>query len=230
MNSSTAPLRWAPSSTRDSKQAGFPTGRTHGRVRKDLDRLCADLTAICEEHLQRMGTPSDLDRYSSRLWLWAAAMGLEHRTSTSLICSRDDLPRRAKPTSAMDTEPCLHCRPTSISTCGTSNESSRPASPHLICHRSHPPHAVGIRRIHLYYEPLALVRCGQIDRKSWLEPCRPGRHVQSVAESSFDAWTKLYQQDEDAPNAIVSYYSKGCMVALGWTSPSAWTVEHRSMR
>ena len=43
---------------------------------------------------------------------------------------------------------------------------------------------------------------------------RPGRHVQSVADSSFDAWTKFYQQDEDAPNAIVSYYSKGCMVAL----------------
>ena len=43
---------------------------------------------------------------------------------------------------------------------------------------------------------------------------RPGRHVQSVTESSFDAWTKFYQQDEDAPNAIVSYYTKGFMVAL----------------
>ena len=43
---------------------------------------------------------------------------------------------------------------------------------------------------------------------------RPGRHVQSVTDSSFDAWTKFYQQDEDAPNAIVSYYSKGCMVAF----------------
>ena len=43
---------------------------------------------------------------------------------------------------------------------------------------------------------------------------RPGRHLQSVADSSFDAWTKFYQQDEDAPNAIVSYYSKGSMVAL----------------
>ena len=38
--------------------------------------------------------------------------------------------------------------------------------------------------------------------------------MQSVADSSFDAWTKFYKQDEDAPNAIVSYYSKGCMVAL----------------
>ena len=42
----------------------------------------------------------------------------------------------------------------------------------------------------------------------------PGRRVQSVAESSFDAWIKYYRQDENAPNAIVSYYSKGSLVAL----------------
>jgi predicted metalloprotease with PDZ domain len=37
---------------------------------------------------------------------------------------------------------------------------------------------------------------------------------QSVAESSFDAWTKYYRQDENSPNAIVSYYQKGSLVAL----------------
>jgi predicted metalloprotease with PDZ domain len=42
-----------------------------------------------------------------------------------------------------------------------------------------------------------------------------GRLQQSVAESSFDAWTKFYKQDENAPNAIVSYYAKGGLVALG---------------
>ena len=36
-----------------------------------------------------------------------------------------------------------------------------------------------------------------------------------MAESSFDAWTKFYKQDENAPNAIVSYYTKGALVALG---------------
>jgi predicted metalloprotease with PDZ domain len=35
-----------------------------------------------------------------------------------------------------------------------------------------------------------------------------------VAESSFDAWTKYYRQDENAPNAIVSYYAKGALIAL----------------
>jgi predicted metalloprotease with PDZ domain len=41
-----------------------------------------------------------------------------------------------------------------------------------------------------------------------------GRHRQSVADSSFDAWTRFYQQDANAPNAIVSYYAKGALVAL----------------
>ena len=41
-----------------------------------------------------------------------------------------------------------------------------------------------------------------------------GRHKQSLAESSFDAWTKFYQQDENAPNAIVSYYTKGALLAF----------------
>jgi predicted metalloprotease with PDZ domain len=42
----------------------------------------------------------------------------------------------------------------------------------------------------------------------------PGRTVQSVADSSFDAWIKYYRQDENSPNAIVSYYAKGALVAL----------------
>src|SRR5690554_2975076 len=43
----------------------------------------------------------------------------------------------------------------------------------------------------------------------------PGRLKQSVADSSFDAWTRFYKQDENSPNALVSYYSKGSLVALG---------------
>ena len=34
----------------------------------------------------------------------------------------------------------------------------------------------------------------------------PGRLKQSLADSSFDAWTKYYQADENTPNAVVSYY------------------------
>jgi predicted metalloprotease with PDZ domain len=36
-----------------------------------------------------------------------------------------------------------------------------------------------------------------------------------LADSSFDAWTKYYQVDENTPNAVVSYYGKGALLALG---------------
>ena len=37
---------------------------------------------------------------------------------------------------------------------------------------------------------------------------------QTVAEASFDAWIKYYRQDENSPNAQVSYYLKGSLIAL----------------
>ena len=42
----------------------------------------------------------------------------------------------------------------------------------------------------------------------------PGRAIQTVAESSFDAWVKFYRQDENSNNAGTSYYNKGCLEAL----------------
>ena len=42
----------------------------------------------------------------------------------------------------------------------------------------------------------------------------PGRALQSVAQSSFDAWVKYYRSDENTPNATISYYTKGSLVAL----------------
>ena len=69
-----------------------------------------------------------------------------------------------------------------------------------------------------------LVRSGVIDEAAYFKLLAKtidgvlrgsGRRKQSVAESSFDAWVKYYRQDENAPNAIVSYYTKGSLVALG---------------
>jgi predicted metalloprotease with PDZ domain len=74
-----------------------------------------------------------------------------------------------------------------------------------------------------YYDDLALVRSGVISLEDYLNLLGKtisnvlrgsGRLRQSVADSSFDAWTKYYRQDENAPNAIVSYYAKGALIAL----------------
>ncbi|AFY39615.1 peptidase M61 domain protein [[Leptolyngbya] sp. PCC 7376] len=42
----------------------------------------------------------------------------------------------------------------------------------------------------------------------------PGRLVQPLAESSFDAWIKLYRRDANSNNNQMSYYLKGAMVSL----------------
>ncbi|MBR8657761.1 peptidase M61, partial [Achromobacter sp. Marseille-Q0513] len=75
-----------------------------------------------------------------------------------------------------------------------------------------------------YYDDLLLLRSNAITQNDYLRLLAktitsvartPGRHKQSVAESSFDAWTRYYKQDENSPNALVSYYTKGALVALG---------------
>jgi predicted metalloprotease with PDZ domain len=42
----------------------------------------------------------------------------------------------------------------------------------------------------------------------------PGRRVQPLGESSFDAWIKLYRRDANSDNNQISYYLKGEMVSL----------------
>jgi predicted metalloprotease with PDZ domain len=74
-----------------------------------------------------------------------------------------------------------------------------------------------------YYDDLLLLRAGLIDAARYLKLvaktitgvwATPGRHVQSVAEASRDAWIKYYRPDENTPNATVSYYAKGSLVGL----------------
>ncbi len=74
-----------------------------------------------------------------------------------------------------------------------------------------------------YYDDLLLVRAGLVDAERYLRLLAktvtgvlgtPGRQVQSVAQSSFDAWVKYYRGDENTPNATISYYTKGALVAL----------------
>ena len=74
-----------------------------------------------------------------------------------------------------------------------------------------------------YYDDLFLRRAGLIDDAAYLQLLAktinqvlqtPGRHLQSVAQASFDAWVKYYRINENTPNATVSYYTKGSLVAL----------------
>ncbi|MBN3883706.1 MAG: M61 family metallopeptidase [Nostoc sp.] len=74
-----------------------------------------------------------------------------------------------------------------------------------------------------YYDLLIPLRAGIYDVKSYLNnlskeitryETTPGRKVQPVSESSFDAWIKLYRPDANSANSQISYYLKGEMVSL----------------
>ena len=73
-----------------------------------------------------------------------------------------------------------------------------------------------------YFDDLALVRCGLCSREEYLQrlskniatvQASPGRLVQSLEQSSWDAWVKHYRPDENSLNARISYYIKGMLVA-----------------
>lgn len=74
-----------------------------------------------------------------------------------------------------------------------------------------------------YFGGLCLARAGLTkpddylsSLAGWVESARtrPGVKVQSLAESSFDAWVKLWKSWPDSGNTTVSYYDKGAWVSL----------------
>ncbi|MEM7227789.1 MAG: PDZ domain-containing protein [Planctomycetota bacterium] len=74
-----------------------------------------------------------------------------------------------------------------------------------------------------YYDDLTLARTGLITPDRYLGMLsssidrlrrRPGRKVQSLEMSSFDAWVKFNRRSAHSVNSTVSFYSKGALVSL----------------
>jgi predicted metalloprotease with PDZ domain len=74
-----------------------------------------------------------------------------------------------------------------------------------------------------YYGELLVHRAGFSTAKEYLKglsksidalQTTPGRLVQPLDESSFDAWIKAYRRDENSNNSGISYYTKGEVVAF----------------
>ena len=195
-----------------------------GRHETDMKRLTADLRKICETHIA-FWREAPMKRYLFLvLALGDGYGGLEHRASTSLICSRDSLPRRG--TAASDEKYVTFlglCSHEYFHTWNVKRIKPEAFTPYDLDHENYTSLLWAFEGITSYYDDLMLVRAGLITRDTYLELLGrtmtqvqrgSGRLKQSVAESSFDAWTKFYRQDENGPNAIVSYYSKGSLVAL----------------
>ncbi len=74
-----------------------------------------------------------------------------------------------------------------------------------------------------YYDPLLPLRAGCYGVEFFLDGLgkdlsryltTPGRQIQPLTESSFDAWIKLYRRDAWSDNQQMSYYLKGQLVTM----------------
>lgn len=201
-----------------------------GRVPQlDLARLTADLKPICEAQIA-LFDPAQRRAPMARYVFLTMAVGdgyggLEHRASTALICNRADLPTTAAPQQMSDGYRSFLglCSHEYFHTWNVKRIKPAAFAPYDLQVEAYTPLLWLFEGFTSYYDDLMLLRSGVIDEAAYLKLLAKtvnnvlrgsGRTKQSVADSSFDAWTKYYRQDENAPNAVVSYYTKGSLVAL----------------
>jgi predicted metalloprotease with PDZ domain len=190
----------------------------------DTKRLARDLARICETQIDLFGE-APFDRYLFQTMVVGSGYGgLEHRSSTSLLCSRDDLPLVGEEAISENYRSFLGlCSHEYFHSWNIKRIKPDVFVPYDLSQESYTPLLWAFEGFTSYYDDLALLRSGLINEASYLELLGQtitrvirgsGRLKQSVSDSSFDAWSKFYKQDENSPNAIVSYYTKGSLIAL----------------
>ncbi|AXQ22973.1 M61 family peptidase [Acinetobacter wuhouensis] len=196
-----------------------------GQHKMNAERMKQDIEKICSTEISMFGS-APFENYTFMTMATGSSYGgLEHPNSTSLISPRDDLPKADEPTEpSADYQRflglCSHeyfhswlvkfIRPENLANYDLNKESLTSLLWIFEGFTS-------------YYDDLILLRSGVISQDSYLKLLKgqidrylqnPGRFIQTVSESSFDAWIKFYRQDENSNNAGTSYYNKGCLVAL----------------
>ncbi|HVY07654.1 MAG TPA: M61 family metallopeptidase [Burkholderiales bacterium] len=196
-----------------------------GRHRTDTRRLCRDLKTLCETQIDFFGPPAPMDRYVFLIMAVGDGYGgLEHRASTSLICSRNDLPQAGsdKPGGGYRTFLGLASHEY-FHTWNVKRIKPAVFAPYDLNRENHTTLLWAFEGFTSYYDDLLLVRAGLMSHNTYLDTLGrnitsllrvAGRKKQTVAESSFDAWIKYYRGDENTPNAGVSYYLKGSLIGL----------------
>ncbi len=195
----------------------------------DEKQLVKDLKAICDAHIAFFEPAKPRAPFKQYCFIVNAVGdgygGLEHRDSTVLLCKRDDLPyqgQNLKKHSAYEDFLGL-CSHEYFHSWMVKRIKPKAFDPYSLDQKNHTSLLWLFEGFTSYYDDLQLLRSGRIDfsrylkriEKTWNMVLRgPGRHKQSLSESSFDAWTKYYQMDENTPNAVVSYYAKGSLLAL----------------
>jgi predicted metalloprotease with PDZ domain len=197
-----------------------------GGHQADVKRITTDLTKICQHHIDFFGDTPPVNRYLFITLLTDNAFGgLEHISSTALMYSRNDLP------SLSDAEKMTDGYRVFLSLCSheffhtwhvkrIKPQELFDAALDKECYTEQLWIYEGFTS---YYDDFSLLRCGLISQTEYLKVIgqnltrllrNKGRFKQTITESSFDAWTKFYKQDESAVNNIVSYYNKGAVLAM----------------
>ena len=191
----------------------------------DEERLRADMAAICGAQLRFFGGPPPMSRYVFQVMVVGEGYGgLEHRASTSLLCTRQSIPVPGDDPASEDYANFLGL--VSHEYFHTWNvKRIKPAAftPYDLTRENHTTLLWFFEGVTSYYDDLFVRRAGVWPAARYLRRLAetftgvwrtPGRLRQTVADASFDAWTKYYRQDENAPNAQISYYTKGSLVGL----------------
>jgi predicted metalloprotease with PDZ domain len=196
------------------------------RIAADAQKICAAQIALFEPETRKAPFLDSANRYVFMTMVTDTGYGgLEHRASTALMAARRDLPVIGRADAGDGYQTFLGL--VSHEYFHTWNvKRIKPAafSPYDLSRPNHTSLLWVFEGFTSYYDDLMLLRAGVVSEADYLRVlgkvisavhATPGRHKQSVAESSFDAWTRYYKQDENSPNALVSYYTKGSLVALG---------------
>lgn len=183
----------------------------------DGPRSAKDVETLTRAHIEFWGE-IPYRRYYYLNVLWEAGGGLEHKQSTLMLASRFDTRERKRyerwlglvSHEFFHTWNIKRMRPSTLGPFDYETENYT--------------HSLWIAEgITSYYDVLMLRRAGLIDDEAYLEllseeirilQTRPGRAVQSLTDSSFDAWIKYYRPNENSANTSISYYNKGALVAF----------------
>ena len=183
----------------------------------DGTKAATDLKKVVEAHQEMWGVVP-YDRYMFINMIVESGGGLEHDNSSVLMTSRWSFRDRGRYKSwlSLASHEFFHTwnirrlRPKSLVTYDYENE----------VYTDSLWIAEGITS---YYEDLLLLRAGLLSRSEFLSRLSGnvegvqrtgGRKLQSLKDSSYDAWIKYYRPDENSSNTRISYYSKGAVAAF----------------
>ncbi|MBP6863484.1 MAG: M61 family metallopeptidase [Neisseriaceae bacterium] len=197
-----------------------------GAHQGDLARLVSDVEKICASQIRFFKGRTPFERYVFLLHVGHAIYGgLEHTDSTALLADRLCLPSRAD--KGLSDDYVLLLGLFSHEYFHAWNvKSIKPAAfdPYDLTQEVYTEQLWAFEGVTSYYDDLFLLRAGVITETDYLGLVAKnmtrvqrgaGRTKQTLAESSFSAWHKYYKQNENSPNAIVSYYQKGALMAMG---------------